>query len=297
MTRARNTADQINRVNSSAADATAITIDSSENVLVGKTSSSLATDGVEAKSNGSLFVTRSSATPVSFRRSTDDGSIVNFYKDGTTVGSIAADGGFMSIGTGDVGLVFNSTVNTIHPNNQGTLAGSDGQVDLGYTNVRFKDLYLSGGAFIGGTGAANKLSDYEEGTWTPAFGGDTASGSYSYLEQQGQYVKVGNQVTAWFNLTNIATSSAGSGTVVISGLPFSANWESGFNGENVGSGQFQGFTGLDGDTTNLRISDGHSKITCTKLTGTNNLNSVITPSHKVDSNSDVRGFVTYYTGG
>ena len=35
MSRSRDAADQINRVNSSAADATAITIDSSENVGVG----------------------------------------------------------------------------------------------------------------------------------------------------------------------------------------------------------------------------------------------------------------------
>ena len=39
MSRARDTADQINRVNSSAADATAITVDSSENVGIGNTSS------------------------------------------------------------------------------------------------------------------------------------------------------------------------------------------------------------------------------------------------------------------
>ena len=35
---------------------------------------------------------------------------------------------------------------------------------------RFKDLYLSGGVYLGGTGAANKLDDYEEGTWTPTLG-------------------------------------------------------------------------------------------------------------------------------
>jgi hypothetical protein len=34
-------------------------------------------------------------------------------------------------------------------------------------SARFKDLYLSGGVYLGGTGSANKLDDYEEGTWTP----------------------------------------------------------------------------------------------------------------------------------
>ena len=39
-------------------------------------------------------------------------------------------------------------------------------VDLA-TTFRFKDLYLSGGVYLGGTGSANQLDDYEEGTWTP----------------------------------------------------------------------------------------------------------------------------------
>ena len=38
MTRPRDIADSINRINSSAADATAVTIDSSENVSIGTTS-------------------------------------------------------------------------------------------------------------------------------------------------------------------------------------------------------------------------------------------------------------------
>ena len=41
-----------------------------------------------------------------------------------------------------------------------------GAIDLGNGNNRFKDAYLSGGVYLGGTGSANKLDDYEEGTWT-----------------------------------------------------------------------------------------------------------------------------------
>jgi hypothetical protein len=37
----------------------------------------------------------------------------------------------------------------------------DGTKDLGFTAARFKDLYLSGGVYLGGTGAANLLDDYE----------------------------------------------------------------------------------------------------------------------------------------
>jgi hypothetical protein len=46
---------------------------------------------------------------------------------------------------------------------------ADDAISLGGSSSRFKDLYLSGGVYLGGTGAANLLDDYEEGTWTPAF--------------------------------------------------------------------------------------------------------------------------------
>ena len=46
---------------------------------------------------------------------------------------------------------------------------------------------------IGGSGSANTLDDYEEGTWTPAIGNFTVnSGTWSAT---GRYVKVGNVVT------------------------------------------------------------------------------------------------------
>ena len=38
---------------------------------------------------------------------------------------------------------------------------TDATGDLGLSNRRFKDAYLSGGVYLGGTGAANKLDDYE----------------------------------------------------------------------------------------------------------------------------------------
>jgi hypothetical protein len=69
-------------------NATAITIDSSENVLVGKTTAAFETAGVELKPSGETYVTRASATPLYVRRNTNDGNIVEFWKDGTTVGSI-----------------------------------------------------------------------------------------------------------------------------------------------------------------------------------------------------------------
>jgi len=53
------------------------------------------------------------------------------------------------------------------------------------------DLTLSGGVYLGGTGAANLLDDVEEGTFIPAFGNVTAP---SYTVQTGTYTKIGRMV-------------------------------------------------------------------------------------------------------
>ena len=83
-------------------------------------------------------------------------------------------------------------------------------------NLTAADLTLSGGVYLGGTGAANYLSDYEFGTWTPTLGGNT-----TYSIQSGTYVKVGRLVFVQ-GLLSVGTLGTGSATTV-SGLPFPAN--------------------------------------------------------------------------
>jgi hypothetical protein len=97
----------------------------------------------------------------------------------------------------------------------------DAAIDLGGSTNRFKDLYLSGGVYLGGTGAANKLDDYETGTWTPTTttNGFTQSiSSYS----NATYVKIGKLVYIKAQIT-LSSSGYASGLTRISGLPFSAN--------------------------------------------------------------------------
>jgi hypothetical protein len=66
-------------------------IDSSGNLLVGKTAIDVAVAGVEARSVGLLAATRTSSNAGVFRRLTDDGDIVTFQKDSTTVGAIGSN--------------------------------------------------------------------------------------------------------------------------------------------------------------------------------------------------------------
>ena len=91
----------------------------------------------------------------------------------------------------------------------------DNTLDLGIGAARWKDLYLGGGAYIGGTGAANKLDDYETGSFQMTMTGGP-SGALGY----GEYVKIGNMCHfQWYSATQSITSVV---NPVISGLPFTA---------------------------------------------------------------------------
>lgn len=95
----------------------------------------------------------------------------------------------------------------------------DGTKDIGASQNRFKDLYLSSGIYVGGTGAANHLDDYEEGTWTPTIIGSSSNPTVNYASQIGTYRKVGKLL--YLNFYVSANSlSGGGGYIEIGGLPF-----------------------------------------------------------------------------
>ena len=121
-------------------------IDSSGNVLVGKTNTTFSTSGIElrAGNGGSRFI-RSNAEPVLMNRTGSNGKVLGVYKDGTEVGSIGTDGGDMYLGTGITGVIFNDANNAILPYR--TNAEDDANIDIGHSNYRFQDLYLSGNAY------------------------------------------------------------------------------------------------------------------------------------------------------
>jgi len=194
-------------------------IDSSGNLLVGKTSTSTTVEGVVMHQDGFVGITRSLGNPLSVLRRDSDGDIIQFYKDATNVGSIASRAGTVSTiildPTATGGGISGGGAALYPTDHAGTL--SDGALTLGDASYRWNNLYLSGGVYLGGTGSANFLDDYEEGTWTPAF---SNVGSPSYSHQYGRYTKVGRIVHLF--LTIHATSVSGSGTATITGLPFTA---------------------------------------------------------------------------
>jgi len=204
-------------------------IDSSGNLLVGKTAAGITTAGIELRADNAAYFTRDSGIPVLVNRETSDGDIIQFRKDNTTVGSIGVDSnyleigsqnGVLNIGRSDATTYYQMIDSSGSPNPR-IQASVDNSADIGASGNRFVDLYLSGGVYLGGTGAANKLEDYEEGTWTPVADFSTTSPSSGASNGVGRYVKIGNTVTVWATFTNINVTGA-VGNINITGLPFTA---------------------------------------------------------------------------
>jgi hypothetical protein len=195
-------------------------IDASGNLLVGKTAQNLATEGISINPLGYIQVTEDQSPTLYLNRLTTDGSIVNFYKDGSTVGSIGTASSYLTIGSpvGSGGHLLIGN-NLVHPATS-TGGAKDNAIDIGGSSNRFKDLYLSGGAYLGGTGSANKLDDYETGNFDPHV--TTANSDMSgitYISQIGSYVKVGDLV--WFRLqVGFSATTIGTGNFRITDLPF-----------------------------------------------------------------------------
>lgn len=133
-------------------------IDSSGNLLVGKTSAATGTVGAELRANGKIVGTMDGGNHT-LNRLTSDGAIVEFQKDGTTVGSIGN-----SHSSGHIGIFSPSSgigcySSGIYPIN-GSGTGSDNSKDLGALSTRWDDVYATNGTIQ--TSDANEKQDIEE---------------------------------------------------------------------------------------------------------------------------------------
>jgi hypothetical protein len=263
-------------------------IDSSGNLLVGKTSgNTIGTAGIEIDGNNNrIMATRDGNEPLLINRLTSDGTLVDLKKDGTTVGRIGSYSGtdtFITGGSGNsTGLVITSTA--IVPS--GAAGATNSNVNLGLSAVgrRFNNLWLDGGVYLGGTGAANLLDDYEEGTWTPVLTGAT-SGTYTFAGTN-TYTKVGNQVTVWGEaVANNGTAAFGtlSGTASITGLPFTpAN-------DSTATMYYFNYSGTG--TPYCLIVNGSTSINIRKFEATTANNAV--DAGDIDGTNNIRFCITY----
>ena len=174
---------------------------------------------IRGGSDNRSFFSANSNYVAAFNRNTNDGPIVEFNKNGTTVGIIGTNAATMFVAAPQAGGMkysYYDSTNAVMLPVTTTGANADATHDLGYASARFRDLYLSSGVYLGGTGSANKLDDYEQGTWTPVISG----GTYTYSNRRGHYVKIGNMVYAHVGLRINTATSVSSSTASITGLPF-----------------------------------------------------------------------------
>jgi hypothetical protein len=68
---------------------------------------------------------------------------------------------------------------------------------------------------------ANTLDDYEEGTFTPNYGGSGSNPTVTYNRRNGRYVKIGQFVQVTIEIQTDSVSG-GSGSLQVTGLPFTS---------------------------------------------------------------------------
>ena len=207
-----------------------MTLDTSGNVMVGTTTyngpaNATTGDYGAALWNSGLIAAGTNASEVLvLNRMNSDGDIAVFKRSGTTVGSIGVESSDnLTIGATTAnhsGLLFGT--NAVIPMQAGS--GSDATQDLGNSGSRFKDLYLSGGVYGGGTAAANKFDDLESGTWTP----QDNSGNNWTQTSTAKYYKIGDLVTCWFDISHNA--GIGSNANRLGNFPFTSDSGSNYAG-------------------------------------------------------------------
>ena len=145
---------------------------------------------------------------------------------GTDVGTFTQDNGKFTINSTGSNLSF-AVGGTVELNTDGVqfYPGTDNTHNLGTSALRFKDMYMSGGLYVGGTGSANFFDDYEEGTidisslsYSTSGGATTHSGNQAL-----NYTKVGRLVHINGNIHIQDADASGSQSGYLSiPLPFAA---------------------------------------------------------------------------
>ena len=135
-----------NTLSFSAGGSERMRLDSSGNVLVGTDSTGAATasNGAYITPDGQI-IGRSNGVVAYLNRRSTDGQILQFMKDGTTVGSIGAVGSDIYVGTTDTGLRFLDSSNTIIPARGDTGATRDNLISFGTPSARYEDIYATNG--------------------------------------------------------------------------------------------------------------------------------------------------------
>ena len=187
---------------SDSSDATAITIDSSENILLSNTTSLIGANTSDGSDNKSVMINGGGAA------SDSRGGYV-WIK-----GNEHSDAGFLQLNAGNV---------------------SGAGIKFFASGSEVARILSNGGiTFNGDTADANALDDYEEGTWTPTIIGSSGVSGQSYSTQAGFYTRIGRFVHMTFDV-RLSAKGTISGYVLLGGHGFT------FLGNNIGGSLFTSY--------------------------------------------------------
>ena len=202
--------------------------------------------------------------------------------------------------TGSGNITASNTIAGTSATLSGTL-GVTGNTTVGGTLVNTGLITASAGVAVGGTGAANTLDDYEEGTFTPALGGTSSDPTVTYQYQVGKYRKVGLAVIAGIYVRISAGQySGGGGDAMIKGLPFAlgntGNLSYGHGGFGSSWLKYGGSFSTGRNQMKLQFQPGEAAARIWQYGGTDATNMTALALSQVDDGElIISGVITYLT--
>ena len=217
-----------------------------------------------------------------------DGDKIRLEKSGVLVGSVGTFNGVPYIGYqggAGGGIMFNGA--SIEPTALGSSRTNNAN-DIGSANHRWRNAYLGGGVFLGGTGTANKLDDYEEGTWTPVIK-DLFGNQASTSAALGTYRKIGSQLIVNYDV-RLSSKGSMTGNYVLLALPFT------HAGSTCGTGTIDkfnnmttAFSSMAWDTTST-----NTVAWLVGVEGTSATSSVYVTPAEISSTTKFKGTIIYH---
>ncbi len=229
-------------------------IDSSGNLLVATTNPDVSFStsvGSSLQSNGQTHHS-SSGTALVLNRTASDGTIAQFRKAGTTVGSIGTAGGYTHFisGTGGIRPINNTQLRPV--NSDGS--ASDNTMDLGTSGIRFKDLYLSNAVYIDtGNLASNPRVYFDNDNFTGLsfIEVDRGTNAMEFWNQGSESMRIDTSGNVMVGTTDADNQNNSAGSSADNG--FAVNSVGHFNAARYnGIVQYLNRTGTDGDIVQFR---------------------------------------------
>ena len=171
----------------------------------------------------------------------------------------------------------------------------DGGVELYHDGTKIVSTSATGILFNNDTSADNALGDYEEGTFTPAFSYYSTSTAVTHSGQAGKYTKIGN-IVFFQARCNMSNKGAGSGNLIMSGLPYSCFPSSGtLSNQNVVAKPIVGLNAGSGNEIFAQFEGGGSSLFFYTFNIEGGSNYGTLTASNLDNNFNLQVFGHYFT--